>query len=155
MGDVRDFRNFMGAVIDKRAFEKIGEYQDDAKKNAKVLAGGGRDGAQHVGVRTSGREHRLQVLLPVEHQLLVHAPVEVRGDLRNAQQRPGGHQHLLAGAADQSSGQAELAVEPRVGQGAPVDLETGLLPAGGGGRRPRLEHEARGIGVRPDDAEGR
>ena len=30
MGDVRDFRNFMGAVIDKRAFTKIGEYLDDA-----------------------------------------------------------------------------------------------------------------------------
>src|SRR5689334_3926072 len=26
MGDVQDFRNFMGAVIDQRAFEKIGEY---------------------------------------------------------------------------------------------------------------------------------
>jgi len=28
MGDVTDFRNFMGAVIDKRAFTKIGEYLD-------------------------------------------------------------------------------------------------------------------------------
>ena len=40
VGDVRDFRNFMGAVIDKRAFDKISGYLDDAKKNAKVLAGG-------------------------------------------------------------------------------------------------------------------
>ncbi len=40
MGDVRDFRNFMGAVIDKKAFTKIGEYLDDAKKNAKVIQGG-------------------------------------------------------------------------------------------------------------------
>jgi 1-pyrroline-5-carboxylate dehydrogenase len=40
VGDVRDFRNFMGAVIDKKAFAKIGEYLDDAKKNAKVLFGG-------------------------------------------------------------------------------------------------------------------
>ena len=30
MGDVRDFRNFMGAVIDERAFKKIGEYIGDA-----------------------------------------------------------------------------------------------------------------------------
>lgn len=44
VGDVRDFRNFMGAVIDRRAFEKIGGYIDDAKQNATVLAGGGRDG---------------------------------------------------------------------------------------------------------------
>ena len=40
VGDVRDFRNFMGAVIDKRAFDKISGYLDDAKKNAKVIAGG-------------------------------------------------------------------------------------------------------------------
>ncbi len=40
VGDVRDFRNFMGAVIDKKAFTKIGEYLDDAKRNAKVIQGG-------------------------------------------------------------------------------------------------------------------
>jgi 1-pyrroline-5-carboxylate dehydrogenase len=40
MGDVRDFRNFVGAVIDKKAFAKISEYVDDAKKNARVLQGG-------------------------------------------------------------------------------------------------------------------
>jgi 1-pyrroline-5-carboxylate dehydrogenase len=40
MGDVRDFRNFMGAVIDQKAHAKISEYLDDAKANAKVLAGG-------------------------------------------------------------------------------------------------------------------
>ena len=44
MGDVRDFRNFMGAVIDKKAFDKIGGYIDDAKKNAKVIQGGGYKG---------------------------------------------------------------------------------------------------------------
>ncbi len=40
VGDVRDFRNFMGAVIDRKAFAKISEYLDDAKANAKVLHGG-------------------------------------------------------------------------------------------------------------------
>jgi len=40
VGDVRDFRNFMGAVIDKRAFDKISSYLDDAKKNAKIISGG-------------------------------------------------------------------------------------------------------------------
>jgi len=44
MGDITDFRNFMGAVIEKAAFDKIGEYIDHAKANAKVLAGGGSDG---------------------------------------------------------------------------------------------------------------
>jgi 1-pyrroline-5-carboxylate dehydrogenase len=43
MGDPRDFRNFMCAVIDKKAFDGIAAYLDDAKKNAKVVAGGGTD----------------------------------------------------------------------------------------------------------------
>jgi len=40
MGDVQDFRNFMGAVIDKKAFTRIGEYLDDAKRNASIVQGG-------------------------------------------------------------------------------------------------------------------
>jgi len=40
VGDVRDFRNFMGAVIDKKAFTRISGYLDDAKRNAKVIQGG-------------------------------------------------------------------------------------------------------------------
>ena len=40
MGDVRDFRNFMGAVIDRKAFTKIGEYLDHARQHARVLQGG-------------------------------------------------------------------------------------------------------------------
>jgi 1-pyrroline-5-carboxylate dehydrogenase len=40
MGDVRDFRNFVGAVIDKKAFASISEYLDDARRNAKILQGG-------------------------------------------------------------------------------------------------------------------
>ncbi len=41
MGDVRDFRNFMGAVIDRKAFDKISGYLDDAKANATIVQGGG------------------------------------------------------------------------------------------------------------------
>ncbi len=40
MGDVTDFRNFLGAVIDERAFKKISEYLDDARTNAKIVSGG-------------------------------------------------------------------------------------------------------------------
>ena len=43
-GDVRDFRNFVSAVIDKKAFTKISEYLEDAKKNATVIQGGGARG---------------------------------------------------------------------------------------------------------------
>jgi 1-pyrroline-5-carboxylate dehydrogenase len=40
MGDITDFRNFMGAVIDKKAFGKIGEYLDHGKSKGKVVSGG-------------------------------------------------------------------------------------------------------------------
>ena len=43
MGDPRDFRTFLGAVIDSRAFARITGYLDDAKKNAAIVQGGGAD----------------------------------------------------------------------------------------------------------------
>ena len=45
MGDVADFRNFMGAVIDDRAFNRLREHLERAKRDAgvKVLAGGETD----------------------------------------------------------------------------------------------------------------
>jgi len=45
MGDVNDLRNFMGAVIDRKAFERIEGYLADARANATVLAGGHARGA--------------------------------------------------------------------------------------------------------------
>jgi 1-pyrroline-5-carboxylate dehydrogenase len=45
MGDVSDFRNFMGAVIDRRAFTRLNDHLEAAKRDpkVKVLAGGGTD----------------------------------------------------------------------------------------------------------------
>ncbi len=47
MGDPNDYTNFMGAVIDRHAFDSIKGYIDTAKKalqrDAKILAGGGCD----------------------------------------------------------------------------------------------------------------
>jgi 1-pyrroline-5-carboxylate dehydrogenase len=40
MGDPRDFRNFMGAVIDERSFTKIGGYLDEARAAGTIVAGG-------------------------------------------------------------------------------------------------------------------
>ena len=40
VGDVADFRTFMGAVIDRKSFEKISGYLEDARKNATVIEGG-------------------------------------------------------------------------------------------------------------------
>jgi 1-pyrroline-5-carboxylate dehydrogenase len=41
VGDVADFRTFMGAVIDRKAFTKISGYIDDARRNASIVQGGG------------------------------------------------------------------------------------------------------------------
>jgi 1-pyrroline-5-carboxylate dehydrogenase len=45
VGDVTDFRNFMGAVIDEKSFDKLTSYIERAKKSsdAKVIAGGKGD----------------------------------------------------------------------------------------------------------------
>jgi 1-pyrroline-5-carboxylate dehydrogenase len=64
MGDVRDFRNFMGAVIDEKAFRKIDEYLRDAKENARVIAGGVTKGDEGYFiaptlVETDKRDYRL------------------------------------------------------------------------------------------------
>jgi 1-pyrroline-5-carboxylate dehydrogenase len=47
MGDPADFRHFMGAVIDRKAFDKIKSYIDEARTapGVKVLFGGGADDA--------------------------------------------------------------------------------------------------------------
>ena len=51
MGDVQDFRNFMGAVIDKKSFDKISGYIDHAKKTATIVVGGQVDGTKGYFIR--------------------------------------------------------------------------------------------------------
>ena len=46
MGDVADFRTFIGAVIDRQAFDRISSYLEDAKKNARVIQGGNVHGEE-------------------------------------------------------------------------------------------------------------
>ena len=48
MGDPRDFTNFMNAVIDQKAYDKITSYIDEAKKSneAEVIAGGAYDDSE-------------------------------------------------------------------------------------------------------------
>jgi len=48
MGDPADFRNFMAAVIDRRAFDRLSRYLDAARRDAgaRVLAGGGVAGRE-------------------------------------------------------------------------------------------------------------
>lgn len=53
MGDVRDFRNFMGAVIKRAAFDKHAKAIDDARNaaGARILAGGETDDSKGFFVR--------------------------------------------------------------------------------------------------------
>lgn len=55
MGDVRDFRNFVNAVIDERSFKKVSGYLEEAKKSpdAKVIAGGTFDSKVGYFIRPS------------------------------------------------------------------------------------------------------
>ncbi|GAB5540462.1 MAG: L-glutamate gamma-semialdehyde dehydrogenase [Sandaracinaceae bacterium] len=63
-GDVRDFTNFGGAVIDERAFDKITGYIGVAKETATVVAGGASDKSKGwfvhpTLVRVDDPKHRL------------------------------------------------------------------------------------------------
>jgi 1-pyrroline-5-carboxylate dehydrogenase len=69
MGDVTDFRNFMGAVIDKKAFEKITSYIGNARKtsDANVLVGGESDGTEGYFIRpTVIQAHKPDYITMVE-----------------------------------------------------------------------------------------
>jgi 1-pyrroline-5-carboxylate dehydrogenase len=61
---VRDFRNFMGAVIDRAAFDRISGYLAEARRTAKILQGGGTNDragffVEPTLVQTTNPEHRL------------------------------------------------------------------------------------------------
>ena len=53
MGDVADFRNFMGAVIDRAAFDTMVEYLEHARSSpdAEIIAGGQADASEGFFIR--------------------------------------------------------------------------------------------------------
>ncbi len=65
-GDVRDFRNFVAAVIDEKAFNRIKGYLDDARTTpgTTIIAGGGTDRSkgwfvEPTIVQTTDASHRM------------------------------------------------------------------------------------------------
>jgi 1-pyrroline-5-carboxylate dehydrogenase len=53
VGDVRDFRNFAGAVIDQKAFTKISGYLEHARQHARVIEGGSADDGEGYFIQPS------------------------------------------------------------------------------------------------------
>jgi 1-pyrroline-5-carboxylate dehydrogenase len=51
MGNIQDFRNFMGAVIDERAFDKITAHIAAARSTARVVTGGTSDKSRGYFIR--------------------------------------------------------------------------------------------------------
>ncbi|MEO7191982.1 MAG: L-glutamate gamma-semialdehyde dehydrogenase [Vicinamibacterales bacterium] len=95
MGDVRDFRNFVGAVIDQKAFNRISGYLADARKTAKVLQGGGaqdREGffIEPTLIETADPAHRLM-------------REEIFGPVVTAYVYPDGQWHRVVPLIDQTS----------------------------------------------------
>ena len=76
MGDIRDFRNFMGAVIDERAFDRITGHIVEARTTAQVIAGGECDKSTGYFIRPT--------LIETDRSW---APPAVRGDLRTGRHR--------------------------------------------------------------------
>ena len=95
------------------------------------------------------------MLLRVERETAgVDAAVEVRRQLRDAQQRPvDAHQDGAAVDQRQPTGQPEIAVQPGVPQRTAVDLDPEQLPPGPVEVGLRLDPQVRAVGVGADDPE--
>ena len=70
MGDVADFGNFMGAVIDRRAFDKLAAAQQLARAELDVIAGGTADDSVGYFVRPDRGRRRRPDPRGVPHRVL-------------------------------------------------------------------------------------
>ena len=95
IGDVRDFRNFVSAVIDHKAFTKISEYLDDAKKNARVLQGGTVRGEEGFFIEPT--------LIQTDDPGYRTMCEEIFGPVVTAHVYPDGKWHETLGVVDQTS----------------------------------------------------
>jgi 1-pyrroline-5-carboxylate dehydrogenase len=95
VGDVRDFRHFLSAVIDKKAFNKISGYIADGRRTAKIVHGGGasdREGyfIEPTLIETADPAHRLM-------------REEIFGPVVTAYVYPDGQWHRVLPLIDQTS----------------------------------------------------
>ena len=121
---------------------------------------GRRTGTQRClhGVSNDGRH----VALEVHFESIVERPIEVDGEARDAHDgavhldelmREFGFNAIASTAHENASGDAEVAVEPRVPEASTIVLHAHLQEVGGGRLGVGLQAGAGGIGVRADDHE--
>ena len=139
MGDVADFRNFMGAVIDDRAFNRIRGHLERARTDpgVQVVAGGGTDDSVGYFVEPT--------LLQVEDpELSPH----VRGALRAGAERPRLSRGPVVG--DARAGGPDGAVRAHRGRVLPgprrADRGRPRAPPGGGELLRERQTDRRGGG---------
>ncbi len=89
VGDVADFTNFMGAVIDRRAFDRLCGVLDRARAdtNLTILTGGTADDSEGYFVRPTVAARRGPRARGVPHRVL--RPAARRARLRGRRLRPG------------------------------------------------------------------
>ena len=108
---------------------------------------------QHVQTREA--EHRLHVPLRVQGQaVLVHAPVQVHRELRDAQQARGVHEDRRPVGQGEPARESQLPVQPGVQQRSAVDLDAHLAEPLGAEAGIGLDLQGGGVGVGADDPEG-
>jgi 1-pyrroline-5-carboxylate dehydrogenase len=97
MGDVADFTNFMGAVIDRRAFTRLKDHLEAAKRDpgVKILAGGGTDDSVGYFVQPT--------LLQVEDPVYRLMCEEIFGPVLTTYVYPAGHWRETLALVDQTS----------------------------------------------------
>ena len=97
MGDVADFRNFMGAVIDRRAFSRLRDHIEAAKRDSgvTVVAGGGTDDTVGFFVEPT--------LLQVEDPAYRLMCEEIFGPVLTAHVYPAARWHETLALVDQTS----------------------------------------------------
>ena len=146
---------------DQRARGGVVEHEvppeDGRRRHVELL---GDEGRERPRGDVAQAPHRAEVLLGVQQQPVGgDLPVEVDGELRHPEQRPVDEEEPLgravAVAHHHPTGEPEVAVEPRVEEGAAVHLDGQLPVAGPAGVGVGLHPEVGAVGVGADDAERR
>src|SRR5699024_6710908 len=141
-------------IVDTEGGGDLGVGEDEVKAfdRGGIDVGVPGNFGKNIGL-AAGPNNGDQVLLTIEFQTVVDAAVQVDGQLRDARHR-GGVDQVLGVVGDEATGKAQSAIQPRVHQGATVDLYSHSAVTGRGVIGQRFDPKSRGISVGSHDAEG-